>query len=383
MKSQGLVDGILTDILLSSNVFGDEDADSSYPPHGFGSDPALAAGQQVRYLRFFLEHARECASAMNRLQDARSRNLLRSLILYRILGYRRTKVVIDQTAFLAAQAQASDLPAADSRIKDGGGFKFGHFELPSRTGTLKIDCLRANVFFSFFLKQYYLTRRGVEILPCPGDYAVDAGACFGDTALAFADSVTPEGRVFSFEPLLSHVGIVRHNLAQNPEIGNVALFPFALGDRNQEGEVASGDVNPGFSVAQESSGVKLRTLDRMVEDGSIPKVDFVKMDIEGFELAALKGAEQTLRRFRPKLAISIYHNWEDYWTILKYVDGLKLDYRFYLENYTLSDGETILYASSVDRPNRKRGGARATRNEPAVIPPQEEPAATSPEPSER
>jgi FkbM family methyltransferase len=242
--------------------------------------------------------------------------------------------------------------------------------------------LRANVFFSFFLKQYYLTRRRVEILPSSGDYAVDAGACFGDTALAFADSVTPEGRVFSFEPLLSHLGIIRYNLAQNPAIGNVALFPFALGDHNQEGEVASGDVNPGFSLAQESGGVKLRTLDGMVEDGSIPKVDFVKMDIEGCELAALKGAEQTLRRFRPRLAISIYHNWEDYWTILKYVDGLKLGYRFYLENYTLSDGETLLYASSVDRPNRKPARARATRNKPAVTPPQEEPAAPSPEPSE-
>jgi hypothetical protein len=90
MKSQSLVDGILTDILQSSNVFGDEDADSSYPPHGFRSDPVLAAGQQVRYLRFFLEHAGECASAMNRLRDGRSRNLFRSLILFRILGYRRT-----------------------------------------------------------------------------------------------------------------------------------------------------------------------------------------------------------------------------------------------------------------------------------------------------
>jgi FkbM family methyltransferase len=381
MNSQSLVDDVLTDILLSSNVFGDEDADPTYPPHGFGSDPALSAGQQVRYLRFFLEHARECGSAMNRLRDEPSRNLFRSLILFRILGYRRTKVAIDRSTFLAAKAQASDLPAADSSIKDGGVFTLEHFEIPSRTGILKIDCLRANVFFSFFLKQYYLTGREVEILPCPGDYAIDAGACFGDTALAFADSVTPEGRVFSFEPLSSHLGIIHHNLEQNPEIGNVTVFPFALGDHNHEGDVASGDINPGFSVAQENSGVKLRTLDSMVEDGSIPKVDFVKMDIEGFELAALKGAEQTLRRFRPKLAISIYHNWEDYWTILKYVDGLKLGYRFYLENYTLSDGETILYASSVARPNRKRARARATRNEPAVILLQEKPAAPTPEPS--
>ena len=102
------------------------------------------------------------------------------------------------------------------------------------------------------------------------------------------------------------------------------------------------------------------------------------MDIEGFELAALKGAEQTLRRFRPKAG---HLDLPQLGRLLDHPqDGLKLGYRFYLDNYTLSDGETILYANSVDRPNRKPALAPATRNEPAVAPPQEAPAAPSREP---
>jgi hypothetical protein len=73
------------------------------------------------------------------------------------------------------------------------------------------------------------------------------------------------------------------------------------------------------------------------------RVDFIKMDIEGSELEALKGAEETIRRFRPRMAISIYHKDDDYFTIPLFIRNLELGYRFYLENYTISDGETVLY----------------------------------------
>ena len=80
--------------------------------------------------------------------------------------------------------------------------------------------------------------------------------------------------------------------------------------------------------------------------GDVERVDLIKMDIEGHELSALRGAEQTLRRFRPRLAISLYHNWDDYFQIPLHLDRLGLGYRFYLENYTISDGETIMYGTT-------------------------------------
>ncbi len=68
------------------------------------------------------------------------------------------------------------------------------------------------------------------------------------------------------------------------------------------------------------------------------------MDIEGAELRALKGAEETLKKFCPKLAIAVYHRINDFWTIPKYIDALGLGYRFYLRHFTIHSEETILFA---------------------------------------
>ena len=73
-------------------------------------------------------------------------------------------------------------------------------------------------------------------------------------------------------------------------------------------------------------------------------VDFIKMDIEGAESEALEGAKQTIRAFHPKLAISVYHKLDDFWTIPKYIDQLGMGYRFYLRHFTIHREETVLFA---------------------------------------
>ena len=70
------------------------------------------------------------------------------------------------------------------------------------------------------------------------------------------------------------------------------------------------------------------------------------MDIEGSELAALQGAEQTLRKFKPKLAVSVYHALQDFWTIPQYLNQLGLGYRFYLRHFTIHAEETVLFAKA-------------------------------------
>lgn len=73
---------------------------------------------------------------------------------------------------------------------------------------------------------------------------------------------------------------------------------------------------------------------------------FISMDIEGAELEALRGAEQTIRASRPDLAICVYHAPQHLWEIPLYLHGLGLGYRLYLRNYTSLTGETVLYATS-------------------------------------
>jgi hypothetical protein len=99
---------------------------------------------------------------------------------------------------------------------------------------------------------------------------------------------------------------------------------------------------------KDRAAVKVRTLsiDDLVEREKLDHLDFIKMDIEGSELAALMGAEQSIRRFRPKLAICVYHRLRDFWEIPQWIDGLGLGYRFHLRHFTIHLEETVLFAEA-------------------------------------
>jgi hypothetical protein len=86
------------------------------------------------------------------------------------------------------------------------------------------------------------------------------------------------------------------------------------------------------------------TIDDLAEQRNLQKVDFIKMDIEGTELQALRGAVQTVQRYKPKLAISVYHRLADFYEIPEYLDSLSLGYRFFLRHYTIHAEETVLFA---------------------------------------
>src|SRR6185295_7604043 len=122
--------------------------------------------------------------------------------------------------------------------------------------------------------------------------------CFGDTALFFARDVGDSGHVYTFDPMPKHCEIMRENVAMNPLLeGRISICPFGLSDANTSGAVARGGIDPGARMTDDLPG---RTLDSL----DIARVDFIKMDVEGSELAALKGGETTIRRCRPRLAIS-------------------------------------------------------------------------------
>lgn len=73
-------------------------------------------------------------------------------------------------------------------------------------------------------------------------------------------------------------------------------------------------------------------------------ITFIKMDIEGSELEALKGAKTVIQRDKPKCAISVYHKLEDMITIPLYIKELVPEYKLYIRHYSNSEFDTVLYA---------------------------------------
>lgn len=74
------------------------------------------------------------------------------------------------------------------------------------------------------------------------------------------------------------------------------------------------------------------------------KATFIKMDIEGSELEALKGCRRTIEMYHPKLAVCVYHREEDIFEIPKFILECYQGYRFFLRHYAHSASETVLYA---------------------------------------
>lgn len=86
----------------------------------------------------------------------------------------------------------------------------------------------------------------------------------------------------------------------------------------------------------------LVTLDEYFKNDEIPTL--IKMDIEGAELSALKGAEQIIKRYKPNLAICVYHKLQDLWEIPEYIKSLVPEYKIYLRHHSNTMIETVCYA---------------------------------------
>jgi FkbM family methyltransferase len=136
---------------------------------------------------------------------------------------------------------------------------------------------------------------------------LDIGANVGTTTIAFARA-RPRGRVFAFEP--SHA--MRSSLEANVSINglrNVEIVPIGLGDEASTFVlVEEMPGNPGSSyLSGASDGAGERVATKRLDDwlGSGTSVDFIKMDVEGFEKKVLLGAERTLRMWHPKIVLEL------------------------------------------------------------------------------
>lgn len=205
------------------------------------------------------------------------------------------------------------------------------------------------VYNEFVLEQYRCKRDGSDIAVEIGDIIIDAGACWGDSAIYFAHKSKPNGKVFSYEFVEENIDILQRNLALNPELNSrIQLVERAVWNVSNihlstHGEGPASSVGVGQTGIPNGGPITL-SIDDLVQQNCLPRVDFIKMDIEGAELIALRGATQTLQHYRPKLAISVYHRLTDLFEVPELLDSLGCSYRYFLRHYTIHSEETVLFA---------------------------------------
>ncbi len=274
------------------------------------------------------------------LEDRESRELFVKLLAYRVLGPRRVKLPINSPTYWQKVEQAKQYLVEENVVE--GVPVLGSLDLYG-LNDLRLVGHRMTPVNTFLLEQYRCDRAGVRVKE--GDIVVDAGGCWGDTALYFARWAD---RVFCYECIPSNITILKKNLERNPELAQkISLVPKAL-DRETGKTLTFSDNGPGSHSAAEGVAVTTDTIDNLVSSNALERVDFIKMDIEGAEMDALLGAERTIRSHRPRLAISVYHSLEDFVRIPKWIASLGLGYKFYLDHFTIHAEETILFAKASD-----------------------------------
>ena len=187
-----------------------------------------------------------------------------------------------------------------------------------------------------------------EVQPRPGDIIADVGAFDGDTAFKFDDVCGGDCTVYCFEPSSENFDELQKNVYQQGMEDRIVPVKLGLWDSMEElsfclnaGEPASN------SVGQGESTIFSIELDSFVKQRKT-RIDFIKMDIEGAEPNALRGAAEIIKRDRPAMQICLYHSPEHLWEIPLFIKSLVPEYTFYLGHHSIIRTDTVLYAICED-----------------------------------
>jgi FkbM family methyltransferase len=150
----------------------------------------------------------------------------------------------------------------------------------------------------------------------PGDVVLDCGANVGLGTLAALERGA--SLVVAIEPALDNVECLHRNLASYVDAGRVVICPKGVWNKDdvlplnvQPSNTASYSVALKYRGAAPGPYVQLTTIDELVRELKLERVDYIKMDIEGAEREALAGAAGTIRRFHPRLTVSMEHRYDD------------------------------------------------------------------------
>lgn len=181
------------------------------------------------------------------------------------------------------------------------------------------------------------------VRPEAGDIMVDGG--ISDMVQAqktFAGDVGPDGMIMGFEPIPYMCEAAREALRGYRQY---QVFCLGLGaEKRQERFTNERDSSHATDATENTILCDMTDLDSFLDERRVRRLNCLKLDVEGSELAALKGAEKTIRRLLPKLIICLYHKYADIFEIPAYIKSIAPQYELYVSHSSLGPLDTVLYA---------------------------------------
>lgn len=185
-----------------------------------------------------------------------------------------------------------------------------------------------------------------------GDAIIDCGAYTGDTAHFYMDHLDGDCTIYAVEPFQDNFLNLCNRIRENGWEEKVIPYNYALGLEHEEKEIHynDGDFEMAINLSK-AEGHKVQKV--VVESLDIlfagKKVDYIKMDIEGAEADAIRGAKTLIRENRPKLMISAYHKVSDLWEIPVIIKEICSDYKIYVGHAPGVSTEIEFYCIAEDK----------------------------------
>lgn len=184
----------------------------------------------------------------------------------------------------------------------------------------------------------------------PKEVFVDCGAYVGDTLEKYIwKNEGVFGKIISFEPDLHNVKAMNYRIDRlcnewGFDKEKICVYANGLSDSCMKASVDRSEVNNGFStnitLDSQENGNDIVSLDSFLKEN----ISFLKADIESWEYYMLKGARESIKKYKPKLAICIYHNAVDFYEIPLFIKEILPDYKVSIRHHSHTLCETVLYA---------------------------------------
>ena len=180
-----------------------------------------------------------------------------------------------------------------------------------------------------------------------GDIVVDVGAHVGYYSVLASRKVGKHGKVFSFEPRPLNIGFFKDHVRVNG-LNNITLYEGAISARTGE---ATFNTNTGTGTGHLSDHGRLKVktycLDELVEIGEIPRLDFLKIDVEGGEIEVLKGSLNAISQNRPRMLLAT-HSEDTHNFVLKFLEEHNYQFQILDKDGSKGDTEIIALPNDVD-----------------------------------